>query len=203
MFWDGATAALNNPVLAAVTEALANGTKPDEIRVLSIGTGTVRPAPETWPEKLFTPRWFKDIKKMMTTILDDPPDSASFIAHVALTNGNRNPLPIVRINPVIESTCPHFKRLEAMEMNDVEQDDVDLIVSVTETWIDGSSSGISNQLIRPSELPKKVAAALSSSSSSSSSPSTHPPVKIIGKYSFAEAKHEWVALCTAKTNVKK
>lgn len=41
-FWDAATAGLYNPVLAAVAEARANGHEAKNIRVLSIGTGTVQ-----------------------------------------------------------------------------------------------------------------------------------------------------------------
>src|SRR5262249_46415840 len=43
-FWDGAVTGHNNPVLAAVTEALANGRgrlNHNDIRVLSLGTGAV------------------------------------------------------------------------------------------------------------------------------------------------------------------
>ena len=41
-YWDGAFAGYNNPVLAAVIEALANAPeRADDLRVLSIGTGTV------------------------------------------------------------------------------------------------------------------------------------------------------------------
>lgn len=38
--WDGALGGFNNPILAGVTEALANGVKRDDIHVLSIGTAS-------------------------------------------------------------------------------------------------------------------------------------------------------------------
>jgi predicted acylesterase/phospholipase RssA len=41
-YWDGGVAGLNNPVLAAVIEALAAGAAPGDIAALSIGTGSVR-----------------------------------------------------------------------------------------------------------------------------------------------------------------
>jgi patatin-like phospholipase/acyl hydrolase len=37
--WDGALGGFNNPVMAAVTEAFANGVKREDIHVLSMGTG--------------------------------------------------------------------------------------------------------------------------------------------------------------------
>lgn len=196
-FWDGATGALNNPVLAAVTEALANGIKPEDIIVLSIGTGTVRKKPCL--EKPFPPLWFKDLQKMATTILDDPPDSASFIAHVALTNGNREQVPIVRMNPVITDECifenkEDFNRLEQMGMDAVEQTDVRLIVKVAEMW-QGSSSGIFNQLIRPYELSPAAGA-------SSSSPSADSPLKFIGDSSYGEAREHWRKLSEDETILK-
>jgi patatin-like phospholipase/acyl hydrolase len=40
-FWDGAIGGYNNPALAGVVEALANGLKSQDIGVLSIGTGSV------------------------------------------------------------------------------------------------------------------------------------------------------------------
>lgn len=40
--WDGAITGYNNPILAAVADALAAGTPARDIGVLSIGTGTVR-----------------------------------------------------------------------------------------------------------------------------------------------------------------
>src|SRR5215469_4700768 len=45
-FWDGGVTGCNNPVLAAVTEAIVMGHEPRDIVALSLGTGTVaRP----WP----------------------------------------------------------------------------------------------------------------------------------------------------------
>ena len=43
--WDGAIGGYNNPVLAGLIEALANGISLDAVRVLSIGTGSVRLPP--------------------------------------------------------------------------------------------------------------------------------------------------------------
>jgi hypothetical protein len=38
--WDGALGGFNNPVMAGLTEALANGIKKEQVRILSIGTGS-------------------------------------------------------------------------------------------------------------------------------------------------------------------
>ena len=48
--WDGAIAGYNNPILAGITEALANGADRDHICVLSLGTGScVLPMPASSP----------------------------------------------------------------------------------------------------------------------------------------------------------
>ncbi|KAI9019726.1 acyl transferase/acyl hydrolase/lysophospholipase [Hyaloraphidium curvatum] len=41
-FWDGGIAGLSNPAEAAVVEALSAGIRPEDIQLLSLGTGTVR-----------------------------------------------------------------------------------------------------------------------------------------------------------------
>jgi len=117
-YWDGAVGGYNNPVLAAVAEAVANGTPLGTIRVLSLGTANVflpmasgaagedsnlvKPAEATGE--------FHDIKELATAIVDDPPDAASFLAYLMLggrTPGPRDPIPltevpIVRMNPLIQ-----------------------------------------------------------------------------------------------------
>ena len=46
-YWDGAISGCNNPVLAAVTEAIVKGQNPLNIAVLSIGTASVA---LPWPQ---------------------------------------------------------------------------------------------------------------------------------------------------------
>lgn len=100
-----------------------------------------------------------DIPKIANSILDDPPDAASFIAHVALGQ----PLPnaptdcvsdgtIVRMSPLIQPVrqghtwqLPHnagmsvedFVRLASLSCDSISQRDVDLIERFTKQWIQG------------------------------------------------------------------
>lgn len=116
-FWDGAVAGFNNPVLAAVLELRANHPQ-GAIHALSLGTGQVRlPLAEgtrtaEWPSLLESPAepcLPHDLKEMAMCILDNPPDAASFDAHVIL--GGRLPGagdppvedgPVVRLNPLVQ-----------------------------------------------------------------------------------------------------
>jgi uncharacterized protein len=111
-YWDGAIAGCNNPVLAGVTEAIVLGQSPDSIVALALGTGTVclPQAPAGAPDSVLyaareSPGILHDVMKLATAIVDDPPDAASFLAHV-LTGGLPNlTLPVdsrvVRMNPMV------------------------------------------------------------------------------------------------------
>lgn len=172
-FWDGALTGYNNPVLAAVVEALADGVARDAIAVLSIGTAsTVLPTDGT-PADYVVPRakagLANDVSKAAKTILADPPDAATFIAHVALDQT----LPeapgqcisdsvLVRMNPLIQPvlktpggsewrppsglSSADFKLLIAMDMDAVEDQDVDLIEQL---WVCWQRGDVANQPIRP------------------------------------------------------
>jgi len=175
-FWDGAIGGYNNPALAGVVELLSRPTPPaaSDITVLSIGTGSVAlplqvhypNAPEILVQELPEQSLLKDIKTIATAILDDPPDAASFIAHVWLggalpargappvTNG-----PLVRLNPLVQpvrtvngtlavppgQTGEQFKTLRELEMDAVEQDQVLLIEGLGERWL---ADDVTNQAIR-------------------------------------------------------
>ena len=162
-FWDGGVGGYNNPVLAAVTEALANGVEAARIDVLSIGTGsTHRPLESAdLPQPLGIaredPAPIPDLKKLAAAILDDPPDAASFIAHVAL--GQAMPADathpvrdgaLVRMNPVATPVLidgewelpprsniklPRFSTLVDLDMDTVIQDDVLLIDEFAREWV--------------------------------------------------------------------
>jgi hypothetical protein len=119
-YWDGAIAGCNNPVLAAVMEALANGWPAGQIDALSLGTGTVflpfkTGAPD---EDIYVVRHRVqsslgyDLQALSGAILDDPPDAATYFAYIALgqplpergvvlgsanTNGG-----VVRMSPLIQ-----------------------------------------------------------------------------------------------------
>jgi hypothetical protein len=125
-YWDGALAGYNNPVMAGVVEALADrdpdrapasetGRRRPQIQIVSIGNGTVhrpRRPPKIPPND---PRFagggpsgvFRDLRTFSDAILDDPPDAATFTAHVTLGGAlpeDDDPVvdgPIVRMNPVV------------------------------------------------------------------------------------------------------
>lgn len=115
---------LNNPVMAAITEALAYGHSPTNLRVLSLGTGGVflplpappLPAPGAAGQNKLCVQMeasgiYRDVNLVTTVIIDDPPDQASFTAHL-LTSGaaalSQDPAaPVttgnfVRLNPWIQ-----------------------------------------------------------------------------------------------------
>jgi uncharacterized protein len=108
-FWDGAITGQNNPVLAAATEALANGqgrVAHRDIRVLSIGTGAV--SLPVVGRRVRQDRGlvnvaersglFHDLEELSAAILDDPPDSASFEAWIMLGN----PVPPTRRDTLLD-----------------------------------------------------------------------------------------------------
>jgi uncharacterized protein len=111
-YWDGGVSGCNNPALAAVVEAVVLGQAPTDIRVLSLGTAHVSlplAAPGMAPSPVEAPRRTSslatDLGKLAAAILDDPPDSATFIAHT-LTGGSTGlEAPtisrVVRMSPLI------------------------------------------------------------------------------------------------------
>ena len=111
-YWDGGVSGCNNPALAAVIEARVLEITPEDIRLLALGTGTVAlplAAPGQPAGPLEAPRGdfslLNDLKKLAGSILDYPPDSATFITH-AITGGSVGLQPpvvsrIVRMSPLI------------------------------------------------------------------------------------------------------
>lgn len=168
-YWDGAISGCNNPVLAAVAEALALNVPPSKIAALSIGTGGVfLPWAPNNPQPPFTqgpsPTGFvNDLQKLASAIVDDPPDVASYLAHV-MTGGPIDPATptlsrIVRMNPMI---CPvpaeaggwgapdgmsvaQFEHLAGIPMDVPEPSDMQYIINFTEIWQKGLSP---NQPVR-------------------------------------------------------
>jgi predicted acylesterase/phospholipase RssA len=193
-YWDGGISGHNNPVLAAVTEALANGVRREDIVVLSIGTGTVLRPLEDGVAKppLAEPRagsgLFTYVKKLATAVISDPPDSASFIAHVSLSQPlSQDPArpaqgSVVRMNPLVQPirgargwfvpegfTPQEFDDLANLDMDAVAQSEVELIKRFCEGWISGT---FLNQPIR----------AVGGSAFQVE----------IGQRSFADAKRQWL-----------
>ncbi len=173
-YWDGGVTGCNNPILAAVTEAIVKGQAPTDIVALSLGTGTVAlpwptaqdPANSPYVQAIGEPGLVADLRKLATSILDDPPDISSFLAHV-MTGGSAGvPAParsrIVRMNPLMSPmgqpgnwrapgpnnapmTAAQFTYLTRLDMDAVEQPQVDAIDAFAELWLQGS---ISNQPLR-------------------------------------------------------
>jgi uncharacterized protein len=170
-YWDGAIGGCNNPVLAAVSEAIVLNHSPAEIVALSIGTGTLyRPlaVPGQPASVLFEPYakqgFATDLGKLATAILDDPPDTANFLAHV-MTGGSLRvagtPVDsrIVRMSPMITPIRDDngdwqfpdglnkdtFKFLAGLDMDAVEQNQVVAIKEFTELWL---QKNVRNQPIR-------------------------------------------------------
>lgn len=156
-FWDGGLTGLNNPVLAAVTEALALGHAPHHLRVLSLGTGTVQlpviPPDARRRHRRAVPGFLSDVAKAAHAILGDPPDFATYVAH--MVTGAAAGVPkhaggrVIRLNPLIaryqpgsgEEKVPEgfdetkLRQLEELDMDAVEQWQVELINEYGDLWL--------------------------------------------------------------------
>jgi len=170
-YWDGGLTGCNNPVLTAVTEAMVLGQAPTDIVALSLGTGTVvmpLAKPGSQPSPYETARGesslVADLRKLATSILDDPPDVSTFISHVMTGSGKNLPPPaqsrIVRMNPMIsptwdaaqkkwtapgQMTVAQFKYLANLDVDAVEQQQVEAIADFADLWLAGK---MANQAIR-------------------------------------------------------
>lgn len=115
LYWDGAVGGNNNPVKAGVLEAIANGITENDLRVVTLGTSSTV-TPTHYGEENEPPFDFDflvrkskigsfpdDLKEMATAILSDPPDAATFDAHIImkLPNDKGNPK-LIRINPLVK-----------------------------------------------------------------------------------------------------
>jgi len=159
-FWDGAISGCNNPAVAAVVESAVLGHSPQDLRVLSLGTGTVSlplalpglppgPLEAVRPDSSLT----TDLKKLATAIFDDPPDAATFIAH-AMTGGNAGLQPpvvsrVVRMSPLMSPfpaqaggwmpptgwSVAQFQHLCNIDMDAVVQTDVGYIDDYCSFWL--------------------------------------------------------------------
>ncbi len=177
--WDGSIAGHHNPILAGVAEALANGVDPEAIQVLSIGAGSLAlpiaagnedEATAKLVQRRQIPSRAGDVKKLAEILLDDPPDTASLLAHLALGQ----PMPkeaeqivtegtIVRMNPLIQpirvpsgwarpaglieanDESDEFLRLRRLPMDAVGDDDIALIRKFCTLW---HNDAVVNQPIR-------------------------------------------------------
>lgn len=131
--WDGGIGGYDNPVVAGISELLAQGVSASRIAALSIGTGQVRRLSDRSASLLRArdpsveiasaaiepggdplTRWSlertrHDLELLATACLDDPPDAATYVAYLMLGHtpphaGHEVPdTRLVRMNPVL---CP-------------------------------------------------------------------------------------------------
>lgn len=156
-YWDGAMGGYNNPLMAGVVDAISLGADPKEIEILSIGTGMTRllppnlAMPDTPPDLLaakVSPGIVSDAGRAGGCIMDDPPDAATFTAHVLLGNDVTKPGRVVRMNPMIQPVLENghwdypaalpktlFDALVGLGMDALEKPDVDRIVDLGTAWI--------------------------------------------------------------------
>jgi uncharacterized protein len=171
-YWDGAMTGYNNPVLAATMEALAEGMSRHDIGVLSIGTGNTMLAqsgPSASPVLMQPSQkssFLGDARKALLTILADPPDAHTLLAHMALEGLLPTPqqcpsaaTSVIRMNPLIQPDgnetdgwkfpqgfdADMFERLVKLDMAAVADSDVSLIRYFSTRWIQGA---VRNQSIR-------------------------------------------------------
>jgi uncharacterized protein len=172
-YWDGAISGSNNPVLVGVTEAIAANKGFTDVVALSIGSATValpwpQPGQESSPyvRQRSQEGLVNDLRKLATAILDDPPDMATFLAHVMTGSGGGVSAPgvadsqIVRMNPLISPvsdtnanqwkapgnlTLAQFLALAALDMDAIEQHQVETIADYADQWL---ADQVPNQPVR-------------------------------------------------------
>lgn len=168
-FWDGAAAGYNNPILVSVVEAISNNVDVNSIKILSLGTGSVFlpihseddavEEPLGVEPELKSDGYFDYVRTMACTILDDPPDAATYAAYRILHGAalcGADELRLIRMNPLIQPIYKNdawfpmnvksksglddleiFNKLRYMELDAVKQDEVDLIEDFCLAWICG------------------------------------------------------------------
>ena len=162
-YWDGAVSGCNNPILAGVAEAGTLGVDLRNIRGLCIGAATVRSPgpPAAQPAPFFALRanqsFAGDLAKLAGAITDDPPDVASFLAHVMTGGGQGLPAlgmsRIVRLNPMVSPvlgadghwkapgnwTPDQLKHLAGIDLTALAETDVQLIAAYADLWLAGQA----------------------------------------------------------------
>ena len=151
---------------------MSDGVPATDIVALSLGTGTIKLAPSTAvpaaPAALTQPQTasgtLNDLQKAAGCIGDDPPDTATFSAHVILASAEgADPTQlgrVVRLSPVVRPiltdgawvvppglTADQFQHLTQLGMDAVQQIQVDLITALGTSWL---ADGARNQPIRMS-----------------------------------------------------
>jgi hypothetical protein len=202
-YWDGGISGCNNPSLAALTEATVLGHSLQEMCVLTLGTATVSLplAPIGQPAAPLEASRVEssiptDLKKLATAIVDDPPDSATFIAHAMSGGSSGLQAPVisrvVRMSPLISPlratgggwtppkgwSVAQFRYLCGIDMDAVLQTEITFIRDYCTFWLEDRAP---NQPIRPNG---KV---------------FDPMKPDIGYAKFSEAKLAWQALFPTMT----
>ncbi|MEO8812103.1 MAG: patatin-like phospholipase family protein [Caulobacteraceae bacterium] len=169
-YWDGAITGCNNPVLAAVAEAIVLGNPPDTIAALSIGTSTpalVGPPEDNPSSPFFQARpkqnLLTDLRMLASSVTDEPPDIATFLAHVMTGGKSGVSAPavsrIVRMNPLRSPvsdgaggwkapgamTPAQFKYFCNVAMDALDPNQFSYITTYADDWLDGLAP---NQPIR-------------------------------------------------------
>ncbi len=216
-YWDGGVSGFNNPILAAVTEAMTLGVAPEDIAALSLGTASVHlpPGARGQAASAFIAPWqgsslVNDLEKMAASILDDPPDSASFIAHV-MTRGGGARSRVVRMNPLVSPvlqggtlvapgamTAAAFQALTNIDMDAILPAEVTAIAAYADLWLGGKAP---NQLLHSDgETLAQKADDQSILAETAPLPGADPdrgPVAVahdFGHVTFAAAQAAWQAL---------
>ena len=176
-YWDGGLGGYDNPVLAAVVEALANHPGAAErIRVLSIGNHGQALPPSTepggappWGEPHASTCLKEAIGRAAEVIFGEPPDAASYHAHIAL--GQRVPARgetvsdghVVRVCPLLRPqwdakeskwaplhgiSAEEFEAMKQLQIDSIDAKGVATIRMIADRWIGGE---IPNQPIRRGE----------------------------------------------------
>ena len=196
-YWDGGISGCNNPVLAGVTEAITTTREFEQVVALSLGSASValpwpQPGQEDSPyvRQRSAEGLVNDLRKLSSAILDDPPDMATFLAHVMTGSGAGVVAAgvdsqIVRMNPLISPVwdgsalqwkapaglpLAQFQALAALEMDAVEQQDVETIADYADQWL---KDQVLNQPVRMD------------------GDTLHPE---IGQPTFSAAKAAWAAI---------
>jgi hypothetical protein len=169
-YWDGAITGCNNPVLAAVAEAIVLGADPSNIAALSIGTSSAAlagPPVDNPTSPFIQPRpsqsLLTDLGKIASSVTDEPPDIATFLAHVMTGGGAGLPAPavsrIVRMNPLRgpvkdaagnwtapgSMTQAQFKYFNNVGMDAIDSNQFAYITTYADYWLAGQAP---NQPIR-------------------------------------------------------
>lgn len=165
-YWDGAMGGYNNPLMAGVVEAAGLGAPTAEMAALTLGTATTRaPGPDATPKP---PAWYVretakpgpivDIRKAAEVINDDPPDAATFTAHVLFGGPPERMGRVVRMSPVVQPvirdgawthpeglTEPEFQGLKKLGLDAIDQADFDKVMALGRAWVAGT---VPNQPVR-------------------------------------------------------